>query len=277
MLPGMGSVAIGTGVFVGVNVDVAVAGSVMTGMIVQVGVAVAIQTDVSVGVSVDVEYTVAVAVAVAGSTGVAAGASVRVGLGFEVGEGVAGKNIRVFVGFVVAMALWVAEETAVRGTGNVEVIAGIGVPVTNTAPGVRKRFSQAGCVNMDELTGSINPAALWVRKSLLGSRLESISAFSVQRGENRSAQPPARMTSRKPTPKIKGMINQSRRSCSGTFMDRSIVDWQAHKDRGARVCRFIVTWAFEPDAPMMSINHPARNGKPKTRSTSLEFCFSGGM
>ncbi len=269
MVPGVGSVAMGTGVFVGVSTNVAVGVSVKIGMDVNVGGEVSVAVEASVGVDARV--------AVAVSTCVAAGASVRVGFGFDVGDGVDGKNIRVLVGFVVTMAVWVADETAVGVTGNVEVIAGIGVPVTNEAPGVRKILIQPGCVNMDELTGSINPSALWVRKSLFGSRLKSIFAFSVQRGENRSAHPPAMMTSRKPTPKIKGMINQSRRSCSGTFIDRSIVDWQAHKDRGARVCLFIVTRAFEPDTPMMSINDPASNGKPKTGSTPLEFCFSGGM
>ena len=154
MVPGVGSVAMATGVFVGVSVTI--------GMDVNVGVEVPVAVELSVGVDTRV--------AVAVSTCVAAGASVRVGFGFDVGDGVDGKNIRVLVGFVVTIAVWVADETAVGVTGNVEVIAGIGVPVINEAPGVRKRFSQAGCVNMDELTGSINPSALWVRKSLFGSR-----------------------------------------------------------------------------------------------------------
>jgi hypothetical protein len=56
------------------------------------------------------------------------------------------------------------------------------VPVTKEAPGVRKTFTQAGCVRMAGSTGSTNPPGL-VRKSLFGLSLDSISASSVQVGE----------------------------------------------------------------------------------------------
>ena len=102
------------------------------------------------------------------------------------------------------------------------VTLGNGVPVTNDAPGVRKRLIQPGSVRIEGSTGSINPLGLRVRKSLFGSRLDSISAFSFQLGENRNAHCPATITHRNPRPKISGIMNQSRRSRSGAFIDRSI-------------------------------------------------------
>lgn len=134
------------------------------------------------------------------------------------------------VGLEITTVVFVADKIlidvcVIRGVVNdLAVAVGKGVPVTNEAPGVRKRLIQAGSVRMEGSTGSMNPLGLRVRKSLFGSRLDSISAFSFQLGENRNAHCPATITHRNPRPKISGIMNQSRRSRSGAFIDRS-ADW----------------------------------------------------
>ena len=124
-------------------------------------------------------------------------------------------------------------------TAGVEVVNGVGViaevvseeemlttgmevPATNEEPGVRKRLTQTGSVRMEGSMGSINPPGLPVRKALFGSRFEAILVFNFQLGEKRRAHCPATITHRNPIPKIRGMINQSPRSCSGAFMHQSI-------------------------------------------------------
>lgn len=102
------------------------------------------------------------------------------------------------------------------------VVRGTGVPVMNAAPGVRKRLIHAGSVRMEGSTGSINPPGRRVRKSLFGSRFESILVFNFQLGEKRRAHCPATITHRNPIPRIRGITTQSRRSCSRTFMNQSI-------------------------------------------------------
>jgi|GEM_PF-3215868 len=127
------------------------------------------------------------------------------------------------------MTTFVADAILIGVCGIVEVVneevivaLGNGVPVINEAPGVRKRLIQTGSVRMEGSTGSMNPPGLRVRKSLFGSRFEAILAFNFQLGEKCSAHCPAMITHRNPIPKIRGIIIQSRRSCSGTFMNRSI-------------------------------------------------------
>ena len=132
-----------------------------------------------------------------------------------------------FVGLTMTTFVFVADAILI---GIVEVVneevmvaPGNGVPVINEAPGVRKRLIQTGSVRMEGSTGSINPLGLRVRKSLFGSRFDSIFVFNFQLGEKRSAHCPATITHRNPIPKIRGIMNQSRRSCSGAFIDQSIV------------------------------------------------------
>jgi hypothetical protein len=76
----------------------------------------------------------------------------------------------------------IIEEVAVAGI-EVDVTIGNGVPVANEAPGVRKRFIQPGGVRMDCSIGSMKLLGRRVRKSLFGSRFESISVCSSQLGE----------------------------------------------------------------------------------------------
>lgn len=155
---------------------------------------------------------------------------------------------------------------------DVLVVTEIRASVENCAPGVRKRLIQLGCVRIDASTGSTNPLGRRVRKSLFGSRFESILVFSVQLGENRSAHCPAMSTHRNPISRMIGIMIQSRLVRSMAFISKS-VERQSHKDCCARIRRFVITWALQPDAPMMSIHDAACNGKSKAGSTSLEFCF----
>jgi len=188
-------------------------------------------------------------------------------------------NARVGLAVAITGFVIVTDETVVGTTGDavgVGVIIRNGVPVAKDAPGVRKRLIQAGCVRMDASTGSMNPLGRRVRKSLFGSRFESILVFSSQLGANRSAHCPAMITHRNPMIRIIGMMNQSRRSCSGTFIVQSI-DWQSHENGCARIRCFVVTGALQPDAPMMRIHDPACNGKSETGSATFEFCFPGGV
>ena len=151
------------------------------------------------------------------------GPLVFVGFGFEVEVGVEGKNIDAAVEVAVGTAVYViVVKEGVVGTTvevcDVGVSVGYGVPTANVAPGVRKTLIQAGCVRMDASTGSKNPCGLSVRKSLFGSRFESIFVFSVQLGAKCSAHSPAAITHRNPMIRIIGIMNQSRRSGSGAFM-----------------------------------------------------------
>ena len=159
---------------------------------------------------------------------------------------------------------------------DVPSVPGIRVLAGNVPPGVRKRLIQTGWVSMEGSTGSMNPLGLCVRKSLFGSSIESILAFSFQLGAKRRAHCPAMITHRNPSPRIRGIMNQSRRSCSGTFIVPS-TDWQSHEDGRARICYFVMTGTFQPDTSMMGIDHATRNGKPETGSAALELGLPGGM
>jgi hypothetical protein len=174
-----------------------------------------------VSVGVNPNATVGVGVSVAGDP------LVFVGFGFEVDEGVDGGNINASVGLAVgALVLVIVADEMIVVTIVETVEAGVRVgkrvPVTNDISGVRKRLSPAGCVRMDASTGSMNPLGLRVRKSLFGSRFESMFVFNFQLGENRSAHCPAMITHRNPMIRMMGIMNRSRRSCSGTFMGRPI-------------------------------------------------------
>src|SRR5574342_519733 len=123
---------------------------------------------------------------------------------------------------------------------------------------------------MEGSTGSMNPAGLRVRKSLFGSRLDSILAFSFRLGGKRSAHCPAAITHRNPISRMMRIMIQSCRSCSNAFIDRS-VDRQSHKDRCARIHYFVVTGAFEPDPSVMGIHNAAGNRKPDAGAATFEF------
>lgn len=156
------------------------------------------------------------------------------------------------------------------------VRGGIGVLVTNDAPGVRKTFSQEGCVRIAGSTWPKNAGGLLVRKSLLGLILDSMLVFNVQRGAKRRAHCAARMTHRNPITRMMGRMSQSRRSRSDVFM-LGCVDRQPDKDRGAGICCFIVARAFEPDASVVSVHDATGDGKPKSRTATLELGLTGGM
>lgn len=226
---------------------------------------------------VGVAVAVNVAVAVAEIVGVEIGVYVSVGWfvfgGFGVGVDPQGRFTNVFVGIAVNAAVLVTGQSivgvAVPVTGSVTVVGGNRVPVTNVAPGVRKALTHTGCVKMEGSTGSMKPFGLLVRKSLFGSRLESILAFNCQRGEKRSAHCPATSTHRNPITRIIGIIIQSRRSRSIVFMD-ILMNWQPHKDLCSRIDRFIVPGTFEPDASVMSIHNSACYCEPQARAASLK-------
>jgi hypothetical protein len=135
-----------------------------------------------------------VAVAVESITGVEVGVYVSVGGfvcgGLEVAVGTQGRGMKVLVGIAVNSTVLVTCEIVVGVAGKVgeAIVAAVeaidvvvnGVLVANEAPGVRKKLAQAGCVRMEGSTGSMNPFGLPVRKSLFGSRLDSILASSCQ-------------------------------------------------------------------------------------------------
>jgi hypothetical protein len=124
----------------------------------------------------------------------------------------------VLVGLAVFTTVLITGETVVEVAKDVVVAGGNRVPVAKDAPGVRKRLIQDGAVRMDASTGSINPPGLRVRKSLFGSRLESILAFIFQPGEKRTANCPAKITHRNPIRRMIGIMSQSRRSRSDVFI-----------------------------------------------------------
>jgi hypothetical protein len=160
---------------------------------------------------------------------------VDAGFGFDVEVRGGGTYTSVFVGFVKTGAVLVAR-TVVVGTvvcvvtnvPGVDVLAGASVvlescvTVENDAPGVRKAFIHAGFVRMAGSTGSMNPRGLFVRKSLLGSILDSTFVSNSQRGVKRSAQPPASRIHNSPNRRMKAMTTQSRLSFSVVLMRKSI-------------------------------------------------------
>jgi hypothetical protein len=46
-------------------------------------------------------------------------------------------------------------------------------------------------------------------------------------------------------------------------------------DRGARIQLFIMTGAYDPDAPIVRVDNAARDGKSQSGPTTFEFGFSG--
>ena len=159
---------------------------------------------------------------------------------------------------------------------NVDVGVLVGGRVGIDAPGVRKTFIQTGWVRMAGSMASTNPTGPLFRPPLLRSRLDPISAPSLQRGEKRSAHCPAMNTHRSPNKIMIRTINQSRRSCSTSFM-RLSVDGQSDKDCCAGKCCLIKTGALQPDASMMCIDDAACDGKSQARTAAPEFGLAGGM
>jgi len=266
---------------VAAEVDVAVDVDVVATVEVEVGVEVdtVIEVDVEVGsdvgvvVEIDTEVEIDVAVEVFAGRG----------LGVEVGGG--GKNIIAFVGGGVTATVFVGDAIVIgvvvcvasivpviMGVVNdLSVVDGNDVPVANEAPGVRKTLIHAGFVRMAGSTGSMNPLGLRVRKSLFGSRLDSILVSSSQRGVKRSAHSPASNMQKSPNRRMRTMITQSRLSCSNASIDVSIIDRQPHVNCGARIDFFVMTRAFEPDAPMMRVHNAARDRQPQPRTATFEF------
>ena len=256
---------------VAAEVDVAVDVDVVATVEVEVGV----EVDTIIEVEVDVEVGPDVGVVVEIDTEVEMDVAVEVfagrGLGVEVGGG--GKNIIAFVGGGVTATVFVGDAIVIgvvvcvasivpviMGVVNdLSVVDGNDVPVANEAPGVRKTLIHAGFVRMAGSTGSMNPLGLRVRKSLFGSRLDSILVSSSQRGVKRSAHSPASNMQKSPNRRMRTMITQSRLSCSNASIDVSIIDRQPHVNCGARIDSFVMTRAFEPDAPMMRVHNAARD------------------
>ena len=163
------------------------------------------------------------------------------------------------VGLAATVTVVVAEEAVVGAGEGVDVAAGNGVPVMTVTLGVRKS-TQPGCVRIAASTGSMNPSGLLATKVPFGSIRESILAFSSQPGEKRNASCPATSTRRNPITKMMmTTIVQSSCSRSTTFIFGP-VDWQSHKYRGAGVCCFVMSRAFQPDASLMGVDNPARDG-----------------
>ena len=191
-----------------------------------------------------------------------AGRVVFVDFGLVVDVGVEGKNINVFVGLAATTRVFVAEETAVDTGEAVDVNAGSVVPVTVAAPGVRNSLIQTGSVRMAASTGSMNPLGRRVRKSLFGSRCDSMLVFNSQPGEKRAASCPAMTTSTNPITRIVMTTSvQSSRSRSIVFMIWS-PDGQSNKDSGSGAGGFVVPGAFQPDAPAVCLDNAACDGEP---------------
>ena len=248
-----------------------------------VEIGVKVKVEVRVAVEVDVEVRLDVGVVVEIDTEVEVEVFAGCGMGVEVEGG--GKNIiafvevgitaPVFVGDAIVIGVVVCVASIVRvimGVVNdVPVVDGNDVPVANEAPGVRKTLIHAGFVRMAGSTGSMNPLGLRVRKSLFGSRLDSILVSSSQRGVKRRAHSPASRMQKSPNRRMRTMITQSRLSCSNAFIDVSIIDRQPHVNRGARIDSFVMTRAFEPDAPMMRVHNAARDRQPQAGPPAFEF------
>lgn len=231
---------VGVGVLVNVDVLVAVAVGVGVDEAVGVGVDVFVEVGVRVGVAVDGAVPVGVNVLVAVEVGVLVGvtdvAAVDVGVlvfglvetavgvlvaaDFDVGVEVAGTNTSVLVGVIVGTFVLVAGTCV--GIGVMVAVAVSRIRVGITAPGVRKTSIQTGWVWIAGSIGGTNSMGWFGGKSPFGLRLEPISAFRRQRGEKRSAQFPAMITHNRPRRMMIATIIQSRRSCSISFMSRSL-------------------------------------------------------
>lgn len=174
----------------------------------------------------------------------------------------------VFVGLAITIPVFVIDAMAVgvgilndvgvvfEVTKDVLVVVGNDVLVINEALGVRNTLIQAGLVRMEMSMGSTNPLGLRVRKSLFGSRLDSILVSNFQLGEKRSAHCPAKITHRNPNKRMTTITIQSRRSCSAAFICESI-DRQSYEDSSAGICIFVVSEAFKPDAPLVGVHDTA--------------------
>src|SRR5215207_370153 len=127
---------------------------------------------------------------------------------------------------------------------------------------------------MEGSTGCTNPFG--VRNWSFGSRRDPMSVFNLQLGEKRRASCPAAITQMNPITKMMMTMIQSFRSCSTAFIFM-FIDRQSHINCCAGICHFIVSRALQPDASMVGIDNPARNGKPQSRSAALEFGLARGM
>ena len=246
------------GVFVGVSVGVDVG--------VSVGVFVAVDERIFVGVDV-----VSVGVPVGVGVGVLPGADVFVAVGFEVDVTYTtnvdvGGEVDVFVSITNVVAVAVA----------VFVFVGTGVLVLNRAPGVRNDASQEGGVRIAGSTGAILLMGMFVRKSLFGLSLDPILVSSLQLGEKRTAHCPATITHKKPSRMMSRIMIQSRRSFSRACIVAS-VGREFHIYRCPRICRFVITGAFQPDASAVDVDDAARNGQTQPRTAALELGLTGGM
>lgn len=159
----------------------------------------------------------------------------------------------------------------VGGTVAVEVLVlvGIGVKVSNDAPGVRKKSNQEGGVSIAASTGSISPSGMLVRKSLFGLRFDPILVSSSQRGAKRTAHCPATITHRNPTRIISRMMIQSRRSLSRACIVASMYG-KSNVHSRSRVGRFIVARTLQPDTSAMCIHDTACDSQSQSWPSALE-------
>jgi hypothetical protein len=135
------------------------------------------------------------------------------------------KPVAVFVADTVIVGLIVCVATDVPGVDVlVDTLVAVACwgTVVNEEPGVRTASIHAGLVRMAGSTGSMKATGLFVRKSLLGSSLDSTFVSSSQCGVKRSAQPPADRIPHSPNRRMKAMTAQSRRSCSVVLMHASV-------------------------------------------------------
>lgn len=260
-------VGVSVGVFVGVLVGVDV--GVFVGVLVEVAVGVFVTVDEGIFVGVEVDVGAAVGVGV----DVLPGADVLVAAGFEVDVTYTTNvdvDVQVEVGVFVAITGIVAVAVAVF------VLVGIGVLVLNVAPGVRNDASQEGGVRIAGSTGAILLMGMFVRKSLFGLSFDPILVSSFQRGEKRTAHCPATITHRNPRRMISRMMIQSRRSFSRACIAASI-GRESYVDRCTRICRFVITGAFQPDSSAVGVDDAARNRQSQPRTATLKLGLAGGV
>ena len=258
-------VGVSVGVFVGVLVGVDV--GVFVGVLVEVavGVFVAVDEGIFVGVNVDVGVPVGVGV------DVLPGADVFVAVGFEV-DVTYTTNVDVEVEVEVTLFVSIAGIVAVAVA--VFVFVGTGVLVLNVAPGVRNDASQEGGVRIAGSTGAILLMGMFVRKSLFGLSFDPILVSSFQLGEKRTAHCPATSTHRNPRRMISRMMIQSRRSFSRACIAASI-GRESYVHRCPRICRFVISGAFQPYASAVGVDDAAGNGESQPRTAALELGLAG--